>query len=106
MEDPHISIEGALSQAVYAKNMLTNYLGLPPIQLVKGQQPNLPSAIDNKPPAQEGISITSNVRDRMNAIYAARKAFVQAENSRILNSAVKVKTAPAMEHFEMGEEVY
>ena len=78
-DDSKIPVERALSQAVYAKNTLTNHLGFSPTQLVTGQQPRLPSAMANKPPAQEGVSITDNVSDRINAIYSARRAFTKVE---------------------------
>ena len=75
-DEPGIPLKRALAQAVYAKNSLTSHLGFSPIQLVTGQSPRLPSAIENKPPAQEGISISDNVRNRLNAVFAARKALL------------------------------
>ena len=95
MEDnPGMDKKLALAQALMAKNMLINHMGFSPLQLVTGQQPRLPSAIINSPPAKEGISDTEEVRDRLNAIFSARKAFTQVENSKRLNKALQVKSIP------------
>ena len=90
MEDqPNISTESALSQAIMAKNMLVNAKGFSPIQIVFGRQPKLPSAIDNSPPARECVSEVEAVRQRLNAVFAARKSFMQVENSKQLTKHVK-----------------
>ena len=105
-DDPNMPLTRALSQAILAKNMLVNHNGFSPLQLVTGQQPRLPSAMDNSPPAKESVSAVQNVRNRINEIFSARKAFTQAENSKKLNSALQVKSIPKYEHYSMGEEVF
>ena len=87
-DQPNITMEEALSSAIYSKNMLTNTHGYSPVQLVTGAQPRIPSAIDNMPPAMETVSSVESVRKRLNALFAARRAFVQVENSRRLNAAL------------------
>ena len=105
-DDPTTPLPRALSQAVLAKNMLVNHHGFSPLQLVTGQQPKLPSALDNMPPAMESVSVTQNVRNRINEIFSARKAFTAVENSKRLNKALQVKTFPKFEHFEIGTSVF
>ena len=107
MEDqPNLPVDMALSHSIFAKNMLVNAKGYSPMQLVFGKQPKLPSAIDNSPPAMECVSEVEAVRNRLNAIFDARKAFIQVENSKKLNEALKVKTMPKMEFYEPGDLVY
>ena len=90
MEDqPNISTEAALSQAIMVKNMLVNAKGFSPIQIVFGRQPKLPSAIDNSPPARECVSEVEAVRQRLNTVFTARKSFMQVENSKQLTKHVK-----------------
>ena len=68
-DDPNMPKPRALAQSVLAKNMLINHLGFSPLQLVTGQQPRLPTALANLPPAREGVSHCEEVRDRLNAIF-------------------------------------
>ena len=76
--------------------------GFSPSQLVFGRQPQLPSVMSNKLPAQECVSSVKMYTDRMNA----RKVFSEIENSNRLNRALKCKTILKMEHYETGDEVY
>ena len=57
-----------------------NHNGFAPVQLVTGQLPNLPSVLVNKIPAMEEPQ-SEIVLKHLNAMQAARKAFVQVENS-------------------------
>ena len=53
MEDKEIDIKTALCWAINVKNNLTNVHGFSPAQLALGQNPQLPCAMNNKPPAFE-----------------------------------------------------
>lgn len=72
--------------------MQNNY-GFSPNQLVFGKNSNLPNAPENKPPALENVT-TSELVANMNAIHAARKAFVETEASEKLRSAILRKVRP------------
>ena len=52
-DDPKLSFPRALNAATFAKNALINVSGFSPSQLVFGRQPQLPSVMTNKLPAQE-----------------------------------------------------
>ena len=91
MEDPTLTIDRALAAATFAKNCLVNVKGFCPIQLVTGKIPKLPNILDNKLPAQEARSSVKMISDRINAIFMARKVFMEVENSQRLNRALKTK---------------
>ena len=106
MDNPKLSIKKALRAANFAKNSLINVHGYSPIQLVTGKLPNLPSVMTNLLPAQECSSGVEAYSDRINAIYSARKAFIEIENSQRINRALKTKINPTFEIYEPGDEVY
>ena len=105
-EDPGLSLDVALAWAVNAKNTMQNHLGFSPIQLVVGNNPNLPNVMINKLPAQEDGPMSIAVSRHLNALHAARKAFTKAESSerikRALRHNVRVKEVP----FFQGENVF
>ena len=76
-EDPKMKIEVALANAISAKNSMQNHLGFTPIQLVTGTLPNVPSVLNSDLPALEEAD-SNVVNNHLNAMYAARRAFVKA----------------------------
>ena len=54
MEDAGCGLELTLSWAMSAKNSLKNVNGFSPNQLVLGENPNFPTALNSKLPALEG----------------------------------------------------
>ena len=75
MEDTNCSLEIAVSWSVSAKNALKNVHGLSPNQLVFGRNPNIPTVLNNKPPALEGTTSSELISKHLNAIHAARKSY-------------------------------
>ena len=67
-------LEVALSWAINAKNCLHNVYGFSPSQLVFGQNPNLPSVLNDKLPALGGTTSSEEVAKHLNAKHEARKA--------------------------------
>ena len=57
---------------------LTTLHGFNPNQLVFGKNPTLPSVTLNKPPALEGITACDVVAENLNAMHAARKAYIES----------------------------
>ena len=84
-------LEIALAWAVNAKNSLHNVYGYSPNQLVFGRNPNLPSVINDKPPALEGTTSSEVVAKNLNE---ARKAFIENEASEKLRRALRHKIRP------------
>ena len=74
-------VEVILAWAVSAKNALHTCCGYSPNQLVLGKSPNFSSILTNKPPALKDITHIKLVLEHLNAMHAARKAFVEAESN-------------------------
>lgn len=105
-DDPDMNIEVALAWAVNAKNSMTNHLGFSPIQIVVGSNPNLPSVLTNKLPAQEVEITNASVARHLNAMHAARKAFTQADASERVKRALRHNVRVNEENFVTGEKVF
>ena len=78
-------LETALAWALNAKNCLMNINGFSPHQLVFGQNVKLPNIFNDQISA--GTPKTKTVREDILVLYAARKAFINAETSDKLCSA-------------------
>ena len=91
-EDIHCSVEVALCWAINAKNSLQNIYGFSPYQLVFGKNPNLPSVLNNKLPALEGVSKSQLVADMLNALHSARREVVKLESSEKIRRALRAQT--------------
>ena len=76
------------------------------MQITFGLQPRIPGAAqNNKPPANEDIIESIPIYKRLTALFEARKAFVDVENSLRLKKALRVKPQP-MEHYSSGDKVF
>ena len=89
LEDTHCSFEIALAWAISAKNTLHSVHGFSPNQLVFGRNPNLPSFLNDKLPALEGVSTSEVVASNPNDTYAARKHFIKCESLEKLRRALR-----------------
>ena len=105
-DDRDLSIEVALAWAVNAKNAISNYSGFSPYQLVLGQNPNLPSVLTDDLPALEGKSDQDFVAVHLNALHAARKAYVKTETSDRIRRALRHKVRVVEESFELGDKIF
>ena len=74
-------IDVIVSWANSAKNALQSCYGFSPNQLVFGKSANLPSNLVNLPPAKEDVSHADILVKHLNALHAARKAFIEAESN-------------------------
>ena len=100
------SMRNALGPAVFAKNIRVGSNGFSPHQVVFGQNPRIPGAIDNDPPAQEGKSEIALIQDRLQAIYSARNALSKVDNAARLNLAAKLTHSGKMVFVKEGEWVW
>ena len=106
-ESKNYPIEVIVAWAVSAKNALHNAYGFSPNQLVFGKNPNFPSVLIDNPPALEGKTSSEVIANHLNAMHAARQAFVQAEASEKLRRAIKAKTrVTAGLTYQPGDIVY
>ena len=81
IEDTKCTADLALCWAVNAKNSLMNVAGFSPFQLVLGTNPRLPSCITNEAPALTQESTSQLIRENLNALHAARTAFISCEKT-------------------------
>ena len=105
-DDPTMSLEVALAWAVNAKNSMQNHLGFSPIQLVVGNNPNLPSVLYNQLPAHEEVKVSETVLKHLNALHSARRAFIKAESSERIKRALKHNVRVSEEVFFPGDKVF
>ncbi|GAB1607207.1 hypothetical protein Ahia01_001004000 [Argonauta hians] len=107
MEDTNCSLEIAVAWSVSAKKALKNVHGFSPNQLVFGRNPNIPTVLNSKPPALEGVTSSKLIAQHLNAMHTARAAFIQAEASEKLRRALMKKTRMSTVHpYKTGDEVY
>ena len=102
----YAKVKDALQPAIFAKNIMTNSTGYSPYQLVYGKNPRIPGAIDNSPPAQDGMTSSALIQKRLTGIFEARKALAKADNKARLKLAERSSRAPKLEKYEMGDQVY
>ena len=106
---PGCNLNVALAWVVAARNSLSSFSGFSPNQLVFGQNPAIPGVFYDRLPALEGKEIASSemVRNNLNALHAARRAFTQAESSERIARALRHnvrETDPGI--LQCGDEVY
>ena len=89
VHETNCSVENALVWAVSAKNSLHNNLGYSPNQLVFGRNQNLPSVLTAKPYTLHTVTPSELIAEHLNAIHAARRAFIQSESSYKLKIALQ-----------------
>ena len=105
--EQNCSLGLALAWAVNAKNTLANVFGYSPHQLVFGKNPSLPGVLTDKLPALEGTTSSQIIADHLNAMAAARKAFIAAEASDKLKRALNRQTRPATSLiYETNDKVF
>ena len=107
MDNGVSSLEVALSWAVAAKNSLTNVYGFSPNVLVFGRNPCFPTALVNKPPANNPTCLNDYVAENLNAMHLARQAFIQQESAERLRRALNRKSRTySNDEYCQGDRVY
>ena len=92
MDDLKCDLSLAVAWAVSAKNALHNVHGFNPNQLVFEKDPNFPAVVRNKPSALVGKTTSEIVACNLNAMYAARQAFIKSESAEKLRRALHYQT--------------
>ena len=107
LSDAGCSLEVALTWCLSAKNALLNSYGYSSNQLVFGYNLNFPSLSENKLPALEGIASSKLVVSHLNALYPARRRFIETEADENLRRALKHKTRTATTlNYQNEDQVY
>ena len=81
----------ALAWAVTAKNSFPMHGGFSSYQLVFGKNPKLPNIMTDRLPALEGITTSESVAAHINALYAGRRAFMEAQCNEKIRKALRHK---------------
>ena len=105
-DDPNMTAEIALCWALNAKNSLENYLGFSPFQLVFGESPKLPSVFTAGPPGFEEVVMSKSVAEHINALHAAREAFIKCEADKVLKQALKSRIYTQGQDISVGDWIY
>ena len=87
-------IEIDLCWALQAKNSLDNVHGFSPAQLVFGQNPAVPTAINSNLPALESEFSSDVVTQNLLKMKTAREAFIQAESAERVKRALRHNIRP------------
>lgn len=103
---PNVPIEVLLCWANMARNSLQMWCGFSSYQLVFGQNPNLPNIMSSQLPALEGSTTSEVLAKHMNALHAARRAFVESEAGERIRRALRSKIRASEQVFSNGDLVY
>ena len=74
--------------------------------LVFGQNPNLPNIQHAELPAFEDSTSSMVFAEHLNALHAAREAFIESESSERIKRALRGKVRASEQVFHRGEKVY
>ena len=88
------------SWANMARNSLQMWNGFSSHQLVFGENPNLPNIMNNNLPALQGTTSSEVFAEHLNALHAARKAFIQTEADEKIRRALRNKVRASEQVFE------
>ena len=80
--------------------------GFSSYQLVFGQNPNLPNIMTDNPPSLHGSTTSEVLATHINALHAARQAFIQSESSERVRRALRHKVRASEQVFRNGDRVY
>ena len=99
--------ETALAWSVSAKNQLINNKGFSPAQLVYGQNGNFPSVSNSTLPGFEDVPESSAAGIHIAALHSARQAFIEAESSQKIKTALKKQLRlPSKSSYQIGDQVF
>ena len=105
-DDSSISLEDALQHALWARNMEIGRNGQSPYQVVLGKSPSLPGVTDGNVVTDSLICESDALRMHFNRQEKVRVLYRQADCSRRLKEAEKVRLQPYHDQkYERGEEI-
>ena len=103
---PELDFETALAWSCYAKNVLSSIYGFSPYELVFGRKPHVIDILESPPTALEIRTHCQVFNDNMNAMNAAKAAFIKAQNCEKLKLALRSKIRTADHIYQPGDYVY
>ena len=105
-ENRQTSSDVLLCWANTAKNALQMWHGFSSYQLVFGQNPRLPNVMSENLPALSGVTSSEVLSVHLNALHAARRAFVQSEAEERVRRALRSKIRASETFFQPGDRDY
>ena len=105
-DHPTIPLEVLLCWANMARNSLQMWNGFSFYQLVFGINPNVPNVMTDKLPGLDARTSTQIFNDHLNALDAARRAFVQSESEERIRRALRTKVWASEESYVFGDKVF
>lgn len=105
-ENPHTNEKLLLAWANVAKNSLQMWNGFSSYQLVLGKNPNLPNIMTEKLPALQGVTSSEILKTHLDALYAARRAFMKCEADEKIRRALRHQIRASEEVFLPGDGVF
>ena len=107
MADKSPNLQIALQWAVQAKNTLANVHGFSPAQLTFGFNPQLPSVLEDKPPALSEKDLEGMLSEQLLAMRKARESYIQAESAEKIRRALRHNIRPSVNNiFVTGDLVF
>ena len=103
---PDVDDNVLLGWANMAKNSMQMVYGFSSNQLVFGTNPNIPNIMNGGLPAMEGRTSSETLAEHLNVLHAARKAFIETENSERIRKALLKKVCTNNTVFENGDNVW
>ena len=103
---PELDLDTALAWSCYAKNILSNIYGFSPYELVFGRKPHMVDILEAPPTALEVRTHCQVFQDNMNAMTAAKAAFIKAQNCEKLKLALRSKIRTTDHIYQQGDWVY
>jgi transposase InsO family protein len=105
-EYPKSRLHVLLKWANLARNSLQMWNGFSSHQLVFGRNPNLPDIMTAKIPALDEYTSSKLFAEHLNALHAARQAYIKSESAERVRRALRHKIRASQQKFEVGEKVY
>ena len=105
-DHPTIPLEILLCWANMARNSLQMWNGFSSYQLVFGINPNVPNVMTDKLPALDARTSTQIFNDHLNALHAARRAFMQSGSEERIRRALRTKVQASEESYVFGDKVF
>ena len=103
---PDMDDELILAHALFAKNCLQMTYGYSSLQLVFGQNPNLPNNSDATPPMLEEPVDSHPLRNHLNVLHSARVAFMKCEADVKIKRSMKHNVRRFSKDVMIGDWVY
>eukprot|EP00795_Rhopilema_esculentum_P002321 gene2321-biopygen11363 len=105
-ENPKTDENTLLAWANVAKNSLQMWNGFSSYQLVLGKNPNLPNIMSEKLPALQGTTSSEILKTHLDALFSARKAFIQCEANERIRRALRHPIRATDDVFNPGDRVF